>query len=450
MIHDKMHNPDFMKALKAAEQLHASGFSAYLVGGCVRSLFSDSVPSDYDLASDAGADEIREVFSSCSIYDTGIKYGTLSVDFEGLMLQITTFRTDGAYSDGRRPDGVKFTRSLLQDLSRRDFTVNAMAYNLQEGIIDPFGGQEDMQARIIRCVGNADDRFREDALRILRALRFCAQLGFSIEESAAAALRENKEMLRCISAERIYNEMTKLIMSPHSREVLISYADIICTVIPELADAVGFEQHNPHHIFNVYEHSAAVCSFSGEKEYLKWAGLLHDAAKPDCFTTDENGIGHFYGHAREGVKKAQQAAERLRFSTAAKEKVLTLVRFHDMTISPDRKSVSGWLRLLGEEMFYDLMNLKRADNAAQNFEVYNRTEEYDLIEKTAEEIIESGFCFKMNQLAVNGNDLISAGYSEGRLIGGMLDFLLDAVSSGEAENDKDFLLAFIKEKYPQE
>ena len=448
MIHDMMHNSDFIKALKAAEQLHASGFSAYLVGGCVRSLFSGTVPSDYDLGTDAAADEIREVFSGCAVYDTGLKYGTLSVDFEGLMLQITTFRTDGEYSDGRRPDRVEFTRSLQEDLSRRDFTVNAMAYNLKEGLIDLHGGQRDMRDRIIRCVGNAHDRFREDALRILRALRFSAQLGFSIEQSAAEALRENKEMLRNVSAERICSEMTKLIMSPYSKEVLIGYADVICTVIPELSDSVGFEQHNPHHILNVYEHSAAVCALSGEKEHLKWAGLLHDAAKPECFTKDENGIGHFYGHAREGVRKAQQAAERLRFSTELKDKVLTLVRYHDMPVSPDTKSVCRWLMLLGEEMFYDLMNLKRADNAAQNFEVYNRTEEYDRIESTAEEIFRSGTCFKISQLAVNGNDLISEGYAEGRIIGEMLDVLLDAVTGGDEENDKDSLLAFIKERYP--
>ena len=335
-------------ALEAIARLRAAGFLAYLVGGCVRDTLLGRVPGDWDITTAALPEQVEAVFAGERIIETGLKHGTVTVLLDGLPLEITTFRTEAAYSDHRHPDAVAFTPSLTEDLARRDFTINAMAWTLEKrgegldaGLQDPFGGQADLEKKLIRCVGDPHKRFEEDALRILRALRFASQLDFTIDPATAAAAHALRDTLALVSRERIAVELTKLLCGPAARRIIVEYWEILSVPLPELAPMAGLDQRNKHHCYDVLEHSAAAVEAVPPEKLLRWAALLHDVAKPACFTVDEAGRGHFYGHAKRGAPMAREIMTRLRFDKDTVNRVAQLVELHDYPIDPPVEEGSG-------------------------------------------------------------------------------------------------------------
>jgi len=429
----------------ALSRLTSAGFEAYAVGGCIRDLLMGRTPGDFDVTTSALPEETAAVFAGARIIETGLKHGTVTVLLDGGPLEITTFRVDGDYSDFRHPDAVSFTRSLREDLARRDFTMNAVAWSPTEGLVDPFGGEADIRAGVIRCVGDPDARFREDALRILRCLRFSAVLGFLPEAETAAAARANRALLRRISAERIASELKKLICGKDVRRVVLAETDILGEVLPEILPLRGFDQRNPHHIYDVLEHSAAVCEAVPPEPVLRMAALLHDVGKPDCFFTDEGGVGHFYGHAARGAEIVDPALRRLRSDNESRERITELVRRHDMRIDPTEKSVLRAFRRFGPEFFFQLVQLKRADALAHapGPKLTERLERAAALEKLGKELLARQACFTLKDLAVSGRDLLDAGFSPGPAVGAALNTLLDAVTDGLAANEKAALLEYL-------
>lgn len=426
----------------AMVRLENAGYEAYAVGGCVRDEILGKMPTDWDIASSALPEETESVFDRERIIETGKKHGTVTVVIGKIPLEITTFRVDGNYLDGRRPERVSFTKSVEEDLSRRDFTMNAMAYNESRGVVDPFGGKADAEAGIIRAVGDPEKRFREDALRIMRALRFASVLGFEIEPETERALFECRRLLKNVSPERISAELLKLLCGQNARRVLLKYTEILGVILPELLPMKGFEQRNPHHVYDVFEHSAAAVENVPPKAALRLSALLHDAGKPKCFTVDENGIGHFYGHAEISAAMAEAAADRLRIDSAMKKEAVSLVKYHGAQIEPNKKSVRRALNKFTPELFFELLLLKRADAAACDPERPVDEEYFSSLESMAREIIEEGQCFSLKNLAVNGDDLIAAGFAPGRELGTALTILLDKVMNEELPNEKEALLSF--------
>lgn len=428
---------------KTIEFLEKAGFEAYIVGGCVRDSLLRKNPQDYDIATSALPGQTMEVFAGISVIETGIRHGTVTVLMDGMPIEVTTYRIDTAYSDHRRPDTVCFTRSLREDAARRDFTINALAYHPNHGVLDFFDGQEDLKRRIIRCVGQPDRRFEEDALRILRALRFSSALGFFIEERTAKAIHRNRALLCFVSAQRLQSELTKLLCGRDVRRVLLEYADVLGVVLPELLPMKGFDQKNPHHCFEILEHTAVAVEKTPPRSDLRWAALLHDIGKPDCFSEDQEGVGHFYGHAAISKEKAAQILDRLKFENAMKVSVTDLVSRHDLQIMPEEKQIRRLLGKLTPAGFFDLLALQRADNLAQSSVFHDRQQYYDRIEETAYRILEEQQCFSLRQLAVNGRDLIALGIAPGKQIGELLHLLLEAVIDGNTENKRDTLLDYL-------
>lgn len=427
---------------KALSMLEEAGYSAYIVGGCVRDHLRNVAPVDYDLTTSALPAQVEEVFSHTRIIETGLKHGTVTVIIEDMPVEITTFRKEGAYSDSRHPDSVTFTGSLEEDLKRRDFTINAIAYSKKRGMVDCFGGRADLQNRIIRAVGNADRRFKEDALRIMRALRFSSCLGFEIEDETKSAIFDNMALLKKISIERVRDELIKLLCGQNVRPVLMTYPQVIGQFIPEIMDMAGFDQHNPHHIYDLLEHTARVVENSPAVPYMRLAALLHDIGKPSTFTLDKNGIGHFYGHDKVGCQMSENILRRLKVDNSTRGKILTLIQCHDDRIECEERAVRRLLRKIGEELFFDLLSLKRADNKAQNITCYNHLDEYSRLEGLGRSIIKEGKCFSLSGLAISGDDLLALGY-KGRAVGDGLRSLLDAVIDGRVENEKDKLIEFL-------
>ena len=430
---------------KIINLLSSNGFKAYLVGGCVRDTLMGNVPHDFDIASDALPEQIREILKDYKIIPTGLKHGTLTVLSDGMPIEITTFRTDGEYTDSRHPENVAFTRSFREDAMRRDFTVNAMAYSPAEGVIDYFGGRADIEKRLIRCVGAPDERFCEDALRILRALRFASTLGFDIEEDTSRAVRENAGLLKNISAERVRDEFVKLICGNNAVYILMQYSDVIGVFIPEILPMIGFQQHNPHHIYDVWEHTVRAVGSIPPIPYLRLAAFFHDSGKPDTFQKDENGVGHFYGHAEKSCKKACAAMERLRFDRHTEDKVLNIIRYHDLNIAQSPKAVKRCMNKMSPDTFFDVIHMFRADNSAKSPLYASRVHDFDELERIAKDIVAERACFSLASLAVNGVDLINAGIPKGKKIGEMLNCLLELVINEELENDKDVLMGYILE-----
>ncbi|MBR6812642.1 MAG: HD domain-containing protein [Oscillospiraceae bacterium] len=433
--------PDYVQT--ALELLHKSGFEAYIVGGCVRDLLLGKDPNDYDMTTSALPEETEAVFSLYPVIKTGIKHGTVTLMIDSHPLEITTYRVDGSYSDSRHPDCVRFTRSLKEDSTRRDFTINAMAYSPEEGVIDHHGGLADLEAGIIRSVGSAPLRFKEDALRIMRALRFSSQLGFEIEHETQNAAFELAALLKEVSSERLQSELLKLLCGKNAKSVILKYVNILSVFIPELAPMENFDQRNIHHIHDVLTHSAIAVENVPPEPRLRLAALLHDIGKPLTFTVDDKGVGHFYGHAGESLRLSEDILTRLRFSNAAKQHILTLVKWHDVPISPAQKSVKKALGKLGKELFFDLTALKRADNLAQSPLYHQRQEEIAALEETAREIISHDQCFSLKDLAINGKDLMALGIPQGKMIGEVLSALLEAVVDEKVENQKDALCLFV-------
>ncbi len=425
----------------ALSRLNAAGYDAYLVGGCVRDRLMGMLPHDYDIATSAEPGEVKAVFSGEKCIDTGIRHGTVTVLLSGEPVEITTFRAEDSYSDHRHPDSVRFTRSLREDLARRDLTVNAAAMDADGNVFDPFGGQADLQAGILRAVGDPDRRFQEDALRILRTLRFSATLGFSIEPRTVEAMRRHRSQMRYVSAERIFTELTKLLCGKYVRPVLTQYVDVLGVALPELLPMEGFDQRNYHHIYDVLEHTARVVENVPPEPRLRWAALFHDAGKPGCFTLDEDGVGHFKGHAEKSRVLADGALRRLKMDNDTREAVDRLIRFHDWPIEPEFPTVRRALGKLGPEGFRDLLVLKRADNLAQNPAFQDRLQTYDALQAMAEQILAEQQAFSLKDLVVGGDDLRSLGMAPGPEMGKLLNRLLDDVISDRLPNEREALLA---------
>ncbi len=409
------------------EKLKSCGQEAFVVGGCVRDSIMGLKPHDWDVTTSAQPDEVSAALNDCKLIETGIKHGTITVLIDRMPIEVTTYRVDGKYSDNRHPDQVHFTRSLKEDLARRDFTVNALAYNHAEGIIDCFGGLEDIQNEQIRCVGEPDLRFQEDGLRILRALRFSSVLGFTIEEATAKSILRNFALLDFIAKERINSEFTKLLCGKSTEKVLRNYRDVIGQFLPEINAMFEFQQHNQYHIYDVWEHTLKSVISVEAIPVLRLTMLLHDIGKPLCFTQDEKGVGHFYGHDKKSVEMAREILQRLKYDSETINQVITLIQYHDFTLSSQDKSLRRILSVIGEENLRLLLKVKAADILAQNPVYSSRLNDLKETETALNEIIKQNLCYSLKNLEINGADLLSLGVPQGAEIGKILSTLLNEV-----------------------
>ena len=434
--------PLIPQAAKGLEILQKAGYEAWIVGGCVRDFLLGLTPKDYDLTTSALPEDTKRVFQGYPVLETGIRHGTVTVLLEGVPLEITTYRVDGGYSDARHPDGVTFTRSLREDAARRDFTMNAMAYAPGLGLQDFFGGQEDVRKGIIRAVGDPETRFREDALRILRAIRFASVLDFTLEQETEKAAHRCAPLLEKISAERLSAELGKLLCGKAAGRVLRAYPDILSVVIPELGPMVGFPQHNVHHCYDVYTHTAVAVDHVPPVLPLRLAMLLHDVGKPETFSMGEDGQGHFYGHARRGTELAGDILARLRFPRQVYQQVTALVRYHDSVLEESPQRVRRWLNKLGPAGFFDLLAIQRGDTAGLAPAYCTRKERLDRLEAMGKAVLAEKFCLTTKELSVNGRDLLALNY-RGPEIGAALRRLLDCVLDGVVPNEKQALLQWL-------
>ncbi|MDE7204924.1 MAG: HD domain-containing protein [Lachnospiraceae bacterium] len=426
-------------------QLEAAGYEAYAVGGCVRDSLLGREPSDWDVTTSAKPQQVKEVFRHT--IDTGIQHGTVTVMLDREGFEVTTYRIDGEYEDSRHPREVVFTANLIEDLKRRDFTINAFAYNDQSGVVDAFDGMKDLDRGIIRCVGEAEERFGEDALRMLRAVRFSAQLGFTIAEDTKTAIRKLASNLQNISAERIQAELVKLLLSDHPDYMRDAYElGITKIVLPELDTAFATTQHNPHHQYTVGEHLMQSLLHIRADKSLRIAALLHDIGKPLVKTTDESGIDHFHGHVEVSEQMAVTILKRLKFDNDTIDKVQKYVRYHDDKPEPNARSVRRAINKIGAEYFLQVMEIRRADTLAQSS--YQREEKLariDEIERIYTEIMEKNQCISLKTLQITGNDLIALGVPKGKQIGAILNQLLDEVLQNPEKNVHAYLLEKAKE-----
>lgn len=426
------------------QTIRAAGFEAYAVGGCVRDSILGRKPSDWDITTSAKPEEIKTLFRHT--VDTGIQHGTVTVLVEKEGFEVTTYRIDGEYEDGRHPKNVAFTDSLTEDLRRRDFTINAMAYSETVGLVDVFHGMEDLKNGIIRCVGKAEERFEEDALRILRAIRFSAQLGYSIEPNTLEAIRRLAPSLARISAERIQTELVKLMVSPHPEYLRTAYDTGVTSVFfPEWDRAMETPQNHPHHCYGVGEHILQSLPEVPADKVLRLSMLLHDIAKPEVMEIDDKGVTHFHGHAAAGETMAGEFLRRLKFDNDTSNKVCRLVRYHDYgngdTI-PNRKTVRCAVNKVGEELFPSLLLVKKADILAQS--EYKRQEKLENLaawEDCYHQIVAARECVSLKTLAVGGKDLIEAGLTPGKKLGQVLQILLDEVLEEPDKNTREYLIS---------
>lgn len=438
----KINLPEKVKTIIAT--LMEQGYEAYAVGGCVRDTLLGREPQDWDITTSAKPEEVKELFSHT--IDTGIQHGTVTVMLGKTGFEVTTYRIDGEYQDARHPKEVTFTSNLLEDLKRRDFTINAMAYNEETGLVDAFHGMEDLKQGIVRCVGNAKERFTEDALRMLRAVRFSAQLGFEMETKTRKAIEELAPTISKISAERIQIELVKLLVSPHPEELRTAYeTGLTCVFFPEFDAMMETKQCHIHHKYTVGEHTIHALKEIRADKILRLTMLFHDIAKPICKTTDEKGEDHFYGHPEKGSEMARIILKRLKFDNNTTEWVCRLVRCHDQKPSLTEKSVRRAISRNGKELYPNLFDVKRADILAQS--EYQREEKLNYVnqyEQIYEHIIKCNQCLSLKELAVSGKDLISAGMESGKEIGEMLQFLLEQVIEHPEWNEKEKLLSLVQ------
>ena len=420
--------------------LMRAGYEAYAVGGCVRDVMLNRTPMDWDITTSAKPHEVKQLFGHT--IDTGILHGTVTVMLEQEGFEVTTYRIDGEYEDARHPKEVSFTSDLLEDLKRRDFTINAMAYNDTQGLVDAFDGVGDLKRGIIRCVGRATERFSEDALRMLRAVRFSAQLGFVLEEETRAAIVELAPNIAKVSAERIQMELVKLLTSNHPEEIRTAYETGLTAVfLPEFDRMMETAQNNPHHCYTVGEHTLMALQGIEADKVLRFTMLLHDVAKPVCRTTDENGTDHFYGHPQKGSEMARMILRRLKFDNDTTDRVSALVRWHDDNPELSPRSVRRAISRIGLERYPALFAVKRADTLAQS--MYRREEKLKYLhdyEMLYQEVMEKQQCLTIKQLAVTGSDLIEAGMQPGKEIGSVLKKLLELVLEDPELNTKEKLL----------
>ena len=425
--------------------LNEAGHDAAVVGGCVRDALLGREPHDWDICTSAKPEETMAVFSGrFPVIETGIRHGTVTVVAGGEPFEITTYRIDGAYADNRHPDSVSFTTSLEEDLARRDFTMNAMAFSPTDGLCDPFRGREDLAAGVIRAVGDPEKRFREDGLRVMRALRFSAVYGFEIEPETGRAVLTCRELLKNLSAERLREELCRLLMGKDAERVLLDYREVMAVVIPELEPCFDCPQDSPWHDLDVYRHLVLSVALAEEDLTVRLAMLLHDIGKPACRTTDENGVGHFCGHAAVSAAMADEVLRRLRFDNETRAAVVQLVKWHDMVCEKQEKAVRKHLSRLGEEQFRRWINVRRADVLAQAPEVrQERMTELDELEALAAAVLAQEQPLTLRDLAVNGNDLIALGMTPGPELGDVLQKLLDHVLEVPEDNTKEKLLQLL-------
>ena len=434
--------PDHVLSL--LDRLEDSGFEAYLVGGCVRNALMGIETHDYDITTSALPEEIKRVFSDMRFIETGIKHGTVTVISDEIIAEITTYRTDGIYEDRRHPQSVTFTTSLEEDLSRRDFTVNAIAYSPKRGIVDLFDGTVHLKEGLLCCVGDAKKRFDEDALRIMRGLRFMSEYGFNPDDKTSAALHEKKELLKEISAERINSELSILLCgnSDFLSYVLREYWDIFAVLIPEIADCHGFEQHTHYHDRDVWEHTiAAVCSIEPVL-HLRLTMLLHDLGKPAAYTF-YNGAGHFKGHGEISADICRRIMNKLKFDGETFRKTLFLIERHDMVMTDDAVLIKKHLNRFGSELYFDLLKVHIADDKAKSPDAQERIAIYHSAAKAAQKIISENDCYSLKNLGINGHDIMKLGFT-GKSIGLALDFLLNAVIEGKCPNKNNILCDYIE------
>lgn len=426
--------------LDCLERLEDAGFRAWAVGGCVRDACLGRTPQDYDLCTDALPEQTQTVFADWSLVLSGVKHGTVGVVTSGGVVEITTLRAEGDYRDGRHPQWVRFVPELREDLLRRDFTINAMAWNPREGLFDPFGGQEDLERGILRAVGDPERRFREDALRILRGVRFAARFGLTVEENTLAAMEALAPLMDSLSRERVFGELCALLPGITAEE-LIRFAPVITGAIPELKDMVGFDQHSPHHAYDLYTHTAHVVGAVPGDLKLRWAALLHDVGKISTFTLDETGRGHFYSHAAMSAEAADEILRRLKAPTALRERVTILIRHHMTRLEEDKKLLKRRVRALGWDTMEELLQLQEADMRSKGTGEPQDFDQFRRIRVLLEEIRAENACLTLKDLAVNGQDMLALGL-KGPQIGKTLNALLDAVLEERLPNDREALLRY--------
>ena len=429
------------KANQIITRLAKAGYEAYVVGGCVRDAILGRSASDWDITTNAKPEQVKALFSRT--VDTGIQHGTVTILQGREGFEVTTYRIDGEYRDGRHPSEVIFTPSLLEDLKRRDFTINAMAYNETEGLIDAFDGMGDLKKRRIRCVGDPRERFTEDGLRILRAVRFSAQLDFEIEEKTREAIKEFASGLSCISAERIQTELVKLLTSEHPETFRTLYdTGITSVILPEFDACMETPQNHPHHCCCVGEHTLLALKAVEADKVLRLSALLHDIGKPGTHVRDERGVDHFYGHGEVGAELAGRILRRLKFDNDTISRVKHLIRVHDyLQIAPDQRGVRRAVFRIGEEYFSDYLKLRRADILAQNPSMQKeKLEALETIERLYRQVLEEQNCLSLKKLAVTGRDLIEAGMEPGPGLGETLNRLLELVIEHPEYNTKEYLL----------
>lgn len=421
-------------------RLRDGGWEAFVVGGCVRDLLMGKEPHDWDICTSALPQETRACFPELSVVETGIRHGTVLLLLNGVGYEVTTYRTEGAYSDHRHPDGVRFVRAVREDLARRDFTINAMAYHPETGVVDPFGGREDLQKGVLRCVGNPEERFREDPLRILRLLRFAARLGFAVEPETARGALALRGELDYIARERVFAELKGLLVGEYVLPVLREGREVLAQCIPELVPMFDHPQDNPHHCYDIWGHTIHTVAAVEPTETLRLTMLFHDIGKPDCFTHDEAGIGHFHGHPARSVQLAEEILTRLRCDSRTKEDVLALVAWHDRLRVFHRRSLCRVLRELGERRTRLLFPVLRAD-AMGKAPAYRERDLQAIAEGEAllDALLREGLCLSLRDLQVNGRDIAALGCT-GQEIGRVLGALLEEVQEERLENRREVLL----------
>ena len=425
---------------KIIEELNAAGAEAYAVGGCVRDSILGRVPNDWDITTSAKPEEVKAVFKRT--VDTGLKHGTVTVLMGKEGYEVTTYRIDGEYEDGRHPKNVEFTSNLKEDLLRRDFTINAMAYNETDGLVDIFGGMEDIKRKVIRCVGNPKERFTEDALRLLRAIRFAAQLGYTIDEETYEAIVELAPTLKKISAERIQAELNKTILSDNPAMLKTAYeAGLTAQFMPELDRCFETNQNNPHHCYSVGDHIIKTVENIEKDKALRLAMLFHDMAKPLCKTTDEDGVDHFRGHPIKSAEISKEILRRLKYDNDTIDKVFKLVEYHDIRLEKGEKTMRRAMNKIGTDLFPDIFKVWKADFEAQSD--YQREEKIKRFNDNLadyESIVAKNECVCLKDLAVTGKDLIEKGIEPGPQIGEILNKMLEEVIENPENNNREYLL----------
>lgn len=418
--------------------LEQAGFEAYAVGGCVRDSLLGLTPHDYDLCTNAAPADTARLFSQYTLIRSGEKHGTIGVVIQQEVFEITTFRTEGGYKDSRHPDWVRFVTNIEEDLSRRDFTVNSMAYNPSRGYIDPFGGQQDLQNHVLRTVGDPQARFSEDALRILRGVRFAVRYALTPEEETLRAMKTQAPLMDNLARERVFEELCKLLPLVTLQD-LQAYIPVLTQVLPPLAPCVGFLQHTPHHRYDVFTHTAHVVSATPPSLPLRFAALLHDCGKPISFYMDENGRGHFKGHASVSAEIAEDLLTQLKAPTALRERVVFLIAHHMTPLEPDKRLLRRWLGKYGEEALLELLTLQEADFHSKG--TGEESSQFQILRGFLQEVLSEEACFTIRDLAINGNDLQNLGFAPGPQMGRCLQTLLEQVQDELLPNEKQALLS---------